>query len=983
MSNYNGTDEDDVIDVSTLDSDIVRIYPGEGNDTITNLGSQHFVVTSPGEDTISGSNFHYAFFDSQQSVTINLKESWSEDGFGTRDTVSGVRTVHGSRFGDTFYGTDNFEEFFVNGGNNTLNMGIGDDKIRYNSSRGDSSDFLITKVGDEIHITGPTTKDIMIGGRYIEFMGDNKLIDTQYLSKPIISTYTKLIHSFEDSTKTEVYIYADEEMGGELANWFPQAVFTFDINEDKIDDVVFPMSFAYASGLDGTTPFIALTTSSGTLEFNEEINSRMPITTGAVRGDYLKIEGSDNLSYVTVAHLTDTVAMRYNPESTIPPAELNLITSISSGLTREDIFPRLPKVSYGGYEWIGGDPEDFPYGVSEHSFAVGDINGDGLDDLFFPNYQSTYAIPGGEKGSYDLVQSNEGKFSINRQDLYTELQRWPLTNPEAGSGQNLLLDAALIDVNNDGFDDLMVGFGQGSSSSIIFINDEGKFSKDNKVILPDSYYGIDNQMHMKTMPADFDSDGDIDLAILWSPYEPFYGGNYIQIVLNDGNGNYTDVTNLIPKDAYKDAVVGKLNWVEPWQLIDMNNDGHIDIAGSRTRDSTLNSAPVIYFNDGQGRFEIAEIGSEIADKGRPYAYSDFDNDNRMEYVTFRNDSINNQTSSKLTFHLFEIDRELGTAPKYESAAKDGAPGFNERYYLNENTSAQEAVTTGSYDTGLAHYLAEGKDLELKTFAPFTKVRGYSGDDTIILREGDETAYGYAGKDNIEGGAGNDIIDGGSGLDTAIYKDASSAYTLTANDNGTVSVVHTSPSEGFTDEGSDTLTNIEKMQFSDKTLSKTSLKYELSESIDSSENILTAHTEDVLSGTLNFNKGDNIIILDGQGKTYRGLEGDDTYFVSQLLPKSGKVSITDTEGSNLVQLPANTYIDKSLFTKNAARLTLEDGREITISGADKFSYNVGGNITDGTIGTDLTFTEFAEIFGVYDILNSSGAQTGEISDMYII
>ena len=80
---------------------------------------------------------------------------------------------------------------------------------------------------------------------------------------------------------------------------------------------------------------------------------------------------------------------------------------------------------------------------------------------------------------------------------------------------------------------------------------------------------------------------------------------------------------------------------------------------------------------------------------------------------------------------------------------------------------------------------------------------------------------------------------------------------------------------------------------------------------------------------------------------------------------------------------NTYVDKSLFTKNAARLTLEDGREITISGADKFSYNVGGNITDGIKGTDLNFTEFAEVFGVYDILNSSGAQTGEISDMYII
>ncbi len=161
------------------------------------------------------------------------------------------------------------------------------------------------------------------------------------------------------------------------------------------------------------------------------------------------------------------------------------------------------------------------------------------------------------------------------------------------------------------------------------------------------------------------------------------------------------------------------------------------------------------------------------------------------------------------------------------------------------------------------------------------------------------------------------------------------------------------------------------------------KYKLSLTADSSKNTLEAHSDSVLSGTLNFNAGENIIILDGQAKNYRGLEGDDTYFVSQLLPKSGKVSITDTEGTNIIQIPYNTYVDKTLFTKNAARLTLEDGREITINSADKFSYNVGGNVTDGTAGVDLTYTEFARSFGVADILDSSGAQTGVISDMYII
>ena len=37
MADYNGTDEDDIIDASELSSDIKNIYPGKGNDTITNV----------------------------------------------------------------------------------------------------------------------------------------------------------------------------------------------------------------------------------------------------------------------------------------------------------------------------------------------------------------------------------------------------------------------------------------------------------------------------------------------------------------------------------------------------------------------------------------------------------------------------------------------------------------------------------------------------------------------------------------------------------------------------------------------------------------------------------------------------------------------------------------------------------------------------------------------------------------------------------
>ena len=161
------------------------------------------------------------------------------------------------------------------------------------------------------------------------------------------------------------------------------------------------------------------------------------------------------------------------------------------------------------------------------------------------------------------------------------------------------------------------------------------------------------------------------------------------------------------------------------------------------------------------------------------------------------------------------------------------------------------------------------------------------------------------------------------------------------------------------------------------------KYSLAENPDDSKNILKPFNETSKSGTLNFSSGDNIIIADGQAKTLRGLDGNDTYFVSNLLPKDSTIEIIDTSGTNTVQIAANTKVVKTLWTKDAARLTFEDDRVITINGADKFTFNMGGNVTDGTEGIDLTFAEFALSFGIDDVLNLSGSDTGTVTDLYII
>ena len=130
-----------------------------------------------------------------------------------------------------------------------------------------------------------------------------------------------------------------------------------------------------------------------------------------------------------------------------------------------------------------------------------------------------------------------------------------------------------------------------------------------------------------------------------------------------------------------------------------------------------------------------------------------------------------------------------------------------------------------------------------------------------------------------------------------------------------------------------------------------------------------------STTLNFNEGDNIIIPSEDGSTLRGLTGNDTYILSnKTIEPNSKIQIVDTEGKNIIQLVDGLIISDSIFSKNATKLSLSNGSEITINGADKFTFELSGNLTSGTVGVNKTFSEFATYMGI-DSLPVSGSQSG--------
>jgi subtilisin-like proprotein convertase family protein len=89
--------------------------------------------------------------------------------------------------------------------------------------------------------------------------------------------------------------------------------------------------------------------------------------------------------------------------------------------------------------------------------------------------------------------------------------------------------------------------------------------------------------------------------------------------------------------------------------------------------------------------------------------------------------------------------------------------------------------------------------------------GNSVGNVLFGGAGNDTLYGMEGNDTLTGGTGDDVIDAGAGIDTAVYSVVRSGTTVTKTGSGyTVS----GP------EGVDTLTNIERLQFADKTINLT-------------------------------------------------------------------------------------------------------------------------------------------------------------------
>ncbi|WP_374581829.1 M10 family metallopeptidase [Pseudoduganella sp.] len=158
--------------------------------------------------------------------------------------------------------------------------------------------------------------------------------------------------------------------------------------------------------------------------------------------------------------------------------------------------------------------------------------------------------------------------------------------------------------------------------------------------------------------------------------------------------------------------------------------------------------------------------------------------------------------------LHEIGHMLGLKHSFEGTTKLPTAQDNTNFTLMSYTHAGGFHSTFSeFDVAALKWLYGGDGL-----AGALGVNSTTGGRYFAGTSAANTLTGTAANDKLEGGLGNDVLNGGAGTDIAVFNGASTAFSVVRTGTSSWQV------SGL--EGVDLLSNIEVLQFTDRSIALT-------------------------------------------------------------------------------------------------------------------------------------------------------------------
>ena len=200
-------------------------------------------------------------------------------------------------------------------------------------------------------------------------------------------------------------------------------------------------------------------------------------------------------------------------------------------------------------------------GIFVHDHAVGDLNGDGFNDIFMPNTTPVSS----QNNMYKFFMLNDGNGNFTN------------TSFEVGHSAYFATATTIADFDGDGYGDIALGWsdyayidlGGNSVGGIYWGNAETDYTKE-YTALPSGYY--EHNIVFDMQATDINADGLLDLVLANTRGDEYYQGHVLQFLTNNGDRTFAQAAFRA-----EELIDGINNGVSYIYILDFNHDGVDDI----------------------------------------------------------------------------------------------------------------------------------------------------------------------------------------------------------------------------------------------------------------------------------------------------------------------------------------------------------------------------------------------------------------------